>query len=108
MVAFCIVSTAVICVVGAEFTLRRQVLRTAKGFITEMSHSKPALLSLKMTIGIRAVGRLSTCAKQGNGLRHAICLEEKKTVEDFLLNATDVLDKWNIIADPKPIYIFLN
>lgn len=43
-----------------DLTLRRRVFRTAKGFMSEMSHSRPDTLSLKITIGMRAVGRLST------------------------------------------------
>lgn len=43
-------------------TFSRWVLRTAKGFMTEMSQSSPEPPSLKTTIGMRAVGLLSTCA----------------------------------------------
>lgn len=39
------------------------MLRRASGFITEMSHSRPEDGSLKSTIGMRAVGRQSTCVR---------------------------------------------
>lgn len=43
------------------------MLRKARGFMTEMSHSRPEVLSLKMTMGMRAVARLSTCGRRSIG-----------------------------------------